>query len=222
MLDGAPVTKAILFLTAGVAAVDFVAPAAWAQIFLNLAHIGAAVEAGEWWRGISSALLHDGLWHIGFNMWALAVFGPQIERRAGAVPYLLMYLGTAAVGGLLFQVVRPDGVAIGASGAIFGLFGAHVAAAFLARATRAGQAGLRQLMPLLVINLLLPLIIPRIAWEAHVGGLVAGALIMFAWTKVAPLSRVARPGETGVSPVLARGIVAGSVLVAALGALVVV
>ena len=147
MLDNAPVVTTILAITVGIAFLAMVAPAFWrGELFPLLADSTARVAQGDWWRTVSAALLHDtGLLHVGFNMWALAVFGPTIDRRAGSVPFLVMYLASAAAGGLLCQIVRDGDVAIGASGAIFGLFGAHLAAAFLARNTTAGRAGLRQL-----------------------------------------------------------------------------
>ena len=64
---------------------------------------------------------------------------------------------------------------------MFGLFGAYLLSAFLARHTAAGRAGLNQLLPLLAINLALPLIVRNIAWEAHLGGMLLGVLIMLAW-----------------------------------------
>jgi len=75
-------------------------------------------------------------------------------------------------------------VAIGASGAIFGLFGAWIGATYRQRHTPAGRALFQRLAILLAINLALPLFVARIAWQAHVGGLVAGLLIVAAWQRL--------------------------------------
>ena len=221
-LSGAPVVATLMGVSIVLAALSYIAFPLWVDLYNVLNHDVARVAQGEWWRLLTSAVLHEpqSIFHIAFNMWALLLFGPAIEKRAGSVPFALLYLASAAGGGLLFQLARDGGVAVGASGAIFGLFGLHVAAAFLARDTVAGRASLRQLVPLLAINLALPIFVPRIAWEAHVGGFLVGALIMFAWARVAPLSAVRR--DSGTSPVVARSVVAGAVLVGCLVAVLVV
>jgi membrane associated rhomboid family serine protease len=86
-------------------------------------------------------------------------------------------------GGLAFLLSSPGQVAVGASGAIFGLFGAWLAASWVNRDTPQGRAGLSQFGMLLLINLALPLFIPNIAWQAHMGGLVAGLLVGFSWAR---------------------------------------
>ncbi|WP_370328210.1 rhomboid family intramembrane serine protease [Euzebya sp.] len=214
-LDGAPVVRAILYVTAAIGVLGFLAPAAWQPVAEPLAHGVAAVEDGQVWRMVSAALVHDprSFFHVLFNMWALFVFGPDLERRFGSVPFLLFYTASAAAGGLAFQLTNDGGTAIGASGAIFGLFGAYVTSAFLSRHTPAGRAGLNQLLPLLLLNLALPLIIPRIAWEAHLGGLVAGAVMIAAWRAVATQAGTG-PDADGQRTV--RSLIAGAVLVASL------
>lgn len=216
MLSGAPVVATILGITVAIAALNLLMPSLWREIAIPLIDDVRLVAQGQWYRTITAALLHSpGLLHVGFNMWALAVFGPQIERRAGRVPFLVLYLATAAAGGAAFQATQDVGSAVGASGAIFGLFGVHLTAAYLARNTLAGRAGLRQLLPLLGLNLALPLLVPNIAWEAHIGGLVAGALIMFGWSRFAPLGR---DGQVtgGPSAQVRRTLIAVVVLVASI------
>ncbi|MEX0659772.1 MAG: rhomboid family intramembrane serine protease [Egibacteraceae bacterium] len=153
------------------------------QVFQVGAQVNGLVAQGEWYRLFSAAFLHSPqmLMHILFNMFALYLFGPQLERDAGSLPFAGLYLASALAGGAAFFVANPGGVAVGASGAIFGLFGAWLAASIRNRHTPAGQAGLRQLLVLLGINLALPLFVPGIAWEAHVGGLVAGFAIAVLW-----------------------------------------
>ncbi len=85
---------------------------------------------------------------------------------------------------MLYQLIGSDAWAVGASGAIFGLLGALLTASYRQRHTRAGGAVFGQLLVLLVINLALPLFVPNIAWQAHVGGLAAGALIGAVWDRL--------------------------------------
>ncbi len=220
-LSGSPAAATILGVTLVIGLLGYVLPDLWAEVFVRLADDVRSVAAGEWWRGIGAALLHDrvNILHIGFNMYLLVLFGPAIEARSGSIAFALAYFAAAAGGSLAFQMTNDVGTAVGASGAIFGLLGMHLAAAFLARDTVAGRANLRQLLPLLAINLALPLFVPRIAWEAHIGGFVVGALIMLVWARIAPLGA---PRGGGVAPSVARSVVAGAALVGCLGALLVV
>lgn len=178
-----PVAYTILAVSLGIHALTLVAPALWAEIFARGAQANVAVALGEWYRLLSAAFLHSdaGLTHVLFNMFALYLFGPQLERDAGSAPFAALYVAAAVSGGAAFYFLNPAGLAVGASGAIFGLFGAWLAATLRTRHTPAGQAGLRQLLFLLAINLALPLFVPRIAWEAHLGGLAAGFVIALAW-----------------------------------------
>jgi len=154
------------------------------RIFDNFALWPGDVKSGSWWLLATTAFLHSGLMHILFNMWALYVLGPGIERQVGSAPFAGLYLASALLGSVAY-VAFNSGPAVGASGAVFGLFGAWLASAWKARNSLAGRAQLQSIGVILGINLLLPLAVPRIAWEAHVGGLVAGFLIAFAWTQIA-------------------------------------
>ncbi len=151
---------------------------------IDYAHYTAAVEQGEWWRIITAAFLHSrSFFHILFNMYALYLFGPGLERQIGAVSFTGLYLTSAAAGGALFQFLSEGG-AVGASGAIFGLFGAVLVGVLPLRNTPQGAAHLRRLLILLAVNLALPLIAPNIAWEAHLGGLAAGMAVMALWQRL--------------------------------------
>lgn len=158
-----------------------------ARFTIDYAHVTPAVSAGEWWRVITATFLHStgSIVHILFNMYALYLFGPYIERQAGTVRFVALYLASAVAGGVAFQYLA-EGAAVGASGAIFGLFGAVLVETYPLRHTPAGAARFRQLLLLLAINLALPLLVRGIAWEAHMGGLVAGMLIVWAWQRIPP------------------------------------
>ncbi len=151
----------------------------------NLAQYNPAVAAGEWWLLFTPVLLHASLMHILFNMWALWVLGPQIERGVGSWPFVSLYLASAAVGGVfLFYLGSPNAVAVGASGAIFGLFGIWLNWALHRRGTVQGRSLLRQIGFLLLLNAALPFMLPGIAWQAHLGGLVAGFVIGEIWSRL--------------------------------------
>jgi len=183
-------------LIAASVAAFLVLPALSPELLGNLQQSNRAVAEGQVWRLATAAFLHAGLLHIGFNMYALYLFGPGIERQVGSVPFLSLYLGTAMAGGAAFyvyDVLTPGGAgsAVGASGAIFGLFGAALAAAYSSRRTVAGREGLRSLLTLLAINAVIPLAVPQIAWQAHAGGLVAGFAIATAWRLIGTRSGAA-------------------------------
>ncbi len=178
-----PASMAILAISAAVYLAGFLVPDAAVVLFERGAQINPLVAQGQWYRLITGAFLHSPatITHILFNMWALYVFGPQLERQVGSGPFLALYLASALAGGALYYVLGGSAPAVGASGAIFGLFGAWLAASYRNRHTLAGAAGLRQLLVLLAINLALPVIFPAIAWQAHVGGLAAGFGISTLW-----------------------------------------
>lgn len=150
-----------------------------------LAQANFAVAEGEWWRIFTAALLHASFTHILFNMWALWVLGPQVERGVGTGPYLALYLAAAGVGGAVaFHFGGLFDVGVGASGAIFGLFGVWLNWGLRRRNTMQGRAILSQMGFLLLVNAAIPFLIPNISWQAHLGGLIAGFLISEAWSRI--------------------------------------
>ena len=155
------------------------------ELIARFAQINAEVAAGEWWRIITVVLLHGSITHILFNMWALWVLGPQIERGVGTWPFVSLYLASAAIGGAFaFYLGDLRDIGVGASGAIFGLFGIWLSWALHRRNTMQGRALLSQLGFLLLINAALPLIFRNISWQAHLGGLIAGFLIGEMWSRI--------------------------------------
>ena len=141
------------------------------------------VAAGEWYRLITSAFLAPatlsgglGFLDIAFNMWALIFVGPALEQLLGRLRFVAVYL-LSAVGGavMYYYIAAPNAPAVGASGAIFGLFGAwFVAGRRLGLDTRGIGA-------LIVINLALPFFVHFIAWQDHIGGLLTGAVLTAAY-----------------------------------------
>ncbi len=156
------------------------------DLLVNFAASSRAFEAGEWWRGLTAAFLHGGTMHILFNMYFLYIFGPRLEQQVGSVAFSGIYLSSAAGGTFLsFLFGPPNVLSVGASGALFGLFGAWLYAAYRQRGSAAGSAMLNQLGGILLINMALPLFIPRIDWRGHLGGLITGVVVAFLWERIA-------------------------------------
>ncbi|EFG64961.1 rhomboid family intramembrane serine protease [Streptomyces sp. SPB074] len=130
------------------------------------------VAEGEWYRLLTATFLHEEVWHIGLNMLSLWMLGGPIEALLGRARFLTLYL-LAGVGGSVasFLFADPLGASLGASGAIFGLFGATGVLVLRVR------ADFRPFVALLVINLIITFGWSGIAWQAHIGGLVVGTLL---------------------------------------------
>jgi membrane associated rhomboid family serine protease len=127
---------------------------------------------GEWYRLATSAFLHADVMHILFNMWALWVVGPALERWLGRPRYLVAYALSALGGSVLVYLLTPINVpTLGASGAIFGLFGATLAL------SRKLNFNVSWIVGLIVINLAITFVVPGISWQGHVGGLLTGAAV---------------------------------------------
>jgi membrane associated rhomboid family serine protease len=132
----------------------------------------AGVADGEYYRLVTAAFLHAGLLHLAFNMFALASLGPVLESALGRSRFLVLYLLSALGGSTLsFLLAAPNTFGVGASGAIFGLFGA-----FYVVARRLGGET-RSILMLLVINLVITFALPFIDWRAHLGGLITGTVV---------------------------------------------
>jgi membrane associated rhomboid family serine protease len=196
----APVSYSIMAISIGLFVLGLVSSDIDRELTINLAQFNFAVAAGEWYRIFSAALLHASITHILFNMYALWLFGPRLEQQVGSVPFAIAYAAFAAAGGAFFFIFGEDlAAAVGASGAIFGLFGVWTAATWRMRHTAAGQAMFRQLIFLLAINAALPLFIPSIAWEAHLGGFLAGLAVGWAWGQFAAGKPDATRIRTGIA-----------------------
>lgn len=127
---------------------------------------------GDYYRLLTATFLHQEIFHIGFNMYALLLLGDQVERVLGRWRYVSLYLISGLGGSAAsYFFLNPRGASIGASGAIFGLFGA------LFVIQKRMRADTSQILVVLLLNLFIGLAIPNIDLRAHVGGLVAGAAI---------------------------------------------
>ena len=138
------------------------------------------VKSGEFYRLITCMFLHADVLHIGFNMYALYILGPQVERYYGKSKFLLIYFVSGMLGSLFSCLFMNEmSFSIGASGAIFGLLGSIAYFTYYYRATLQGLLR-SQIVPVILINLCLGLFIPGIDMFAHLGGLIGGILISMA------------------------------------------
>lgn len=140
-------------------------------------NVKSLVLNGEYWRLIASAFLHDGFLHLICNMYALYVLGIQLENFFGKTRFAIIYLFSAITGNLLSLVFAdPNVVSIGASGAIFGLFGSLLYFGYYYR-VYLGTVLRTQIVPVILINLLFGIVTPGIDNTAHIGGLIGGVFI---------------------------------------------
>ncbi|MFY1677878.1 MULTISPECIES: rhomboid family intramembrane serine protease [unclassified Streptomyces] len=169
----------------GVNVAVFVAVHVWPTILADLVLIGRwppapfpaveGVAGGQWYRLLTSIFTHEAIWHIAFNMLGLWWLGGPLEAALGRVRYLALYLLSGLAGSALTYLLSgPTDASLGASGAIFGLFGAT------AVLMRRLDYDMRPVLALLAINLVFTFTWGNIAWQAHIGGLVAGLVIGYA------------------------------------------
>lgn len=129
------------------------------------------------WRDFAALFLHASLVHIGFNMFALWILGSLLEQRASSWRMLLVYFGSGIGSNALSAFFQsPDSVAVGASGAIFGLLGAALVSARRRRGPE-DSVLLRGILITLLLNLGIDLLVPGIDLTAHAAGFVLGAIL---------------------------------------------
>jgi membrane associated rhomboid family serine protease len=135
----------------------------------------------DYYRLLTAAFLHYGIMHLLFNMWALYIVGPQLEMWLGRMRFTALYFLSAIGGSVLVYLLSPlDSATAGASGAIFGLFGATFVL------SRKLNIDVKWVVGLIVLNLAITFIGPQlgtgaISWQGHVGGLVTGAAVSYAY-----------------------------------------
>jgi membrane associated rhomboid family serine protease len=185
-VSGAVVTWALVALNVVLYLFELVRPSLGYDLgmiglgrFTNGGPLQGVVE-GQWYRLITSAFLPPpggglGPLDIIFNMWALILVGPALERLLGHMRFLTVYLVSALGGSVALLVLAPYELALGASGAIFGLFGAWFVVAKRLRLDS------RWIVTIIVLNLVLGFVVHGIAWQAHLGGLLSGALLTAAY-----------------------------------------
>lgn len=169
-----------------------------------------AVADGELWRLWTVTLVHGGLLHLGFNMYALYLTGPLVEQIYGPVRMIVLYLAAAAAGSIASFALSTgpqNSFSVGASGAIFGLFGILFVASRLHMPVldRRGRAILGQIGMLIVINLIFGFVaFVAIDNFAHLGGLAAGLLLGVVFSPSSNVDTLASRWQPGTSRPVAR------------------
>lgn len=142
------------------------------NITFRFANLPFAVNTGEYYRLTTATFLHANLTHLLLNMFGLWIIGSQLEPVLGRARFLVLYLVAGMGGSVAFYVLGDPVVsALGASTAVFGLFGA----AFVIARSRGGDT--RTILMLIGINLLFGFVVPGIDNWGHLGGLVTGATV---------------------------------------------
>ncbi len=143
------------------------------------------VLKGEWWRLLTAMFLHGGMTHLLMNMFSLYLIGRGAEMYFDTKSYLSIYFFSGLIGGLVSLYMHPVSVGVGASGAIFGVFGA-LAGFFLAHREKIeshSKAFMKNFAIIIVINLVIGFSIPSVDVSAHIGGLIVGFIGGFVLSK---------------------------------------
>ena len=141
------------------------------QIHLVLPNLDYLKATNEWYRLFTVALVHAGLMHLGFNMYALMVLGNPLEAAFGKNKMLIIFFISLLTGSLTSAYfASPTSYSVGASGAIFGLFGA------LAIVGKRIGADTRSIYVIIGINFAIGFVLGGVDWKAHLGGLIGGLI----------------------------------------------
>lgn len=137
------------------------------------------VANGEWWRLVTPIFLHAGFTHLLFNSMSIFLFAPALERMLGKARFLLVYASSGMIGNIGTYFTEPlDYLHVGASGAIFGLFGVYLFMV-LFRKELIGQDNSKMILTLLAFAVLMSFINSNINMMAHLFGLCGGFLLSF-------------------------------------------
>jgi membrane associated rhomboid family serine protease len=200
-LNDTPVTYAVLliYLTMAYLTSGFVMAPETDQLVTYGAAVGMLIHDGESWRILSNAFLHGGLIHLGINSYALLVLGPSLERYLRTWRFIVLYIISAAAGSMLALLFTDEArPLIGGSGALFGMLGAALAINIRGGRTLLDfmeNRGSRQLIGIIFFNLLISWFIPFISNAAHVGGLIAGFVVVFGFFDVGRRGKIDRIGR---------------------------
>lgn len=145
------------------------------ELFVRGALYGPAVANGDWYRLVSCAFLHGSILHILFNMLMLWWFGRALEHLLGRARFLAIYFISILAGSAGALLLTPDRPTIGASGAVFGILGAGLVLERHNINVFGGSA-----LIVVILNLALSFTLNTVSIGGHVGGLIGGALCIFA------------------------------------------
>ena len=203
----ASVTPLVTYVLIGLNVAMFVVQMALPGTERALALWPVAVADGQWYRLVTSAFLHFGVAHIAFNMLALYFVGPPLEAALGRLRFIVLYLLSALGGAALAYLLTLTALTAGASGAVFGLFGATFVVG------KRLNMDVRGVVTVIALNLAFTFVFPlisgqNISWQGHIGGLLTGAAVAAAYAYAPRGQRVAvQAGASVAILVLIVGIV---------------
>ena len=160
-------TYSLIAVICGAYLVQLLIPTLQQQLFLpSIDYLSAT---NQWYRLITVALTHGGLLHLGFNMYALLVLGSPIEEAFGKNKFLIIFLISLLAGSITSSYFAAIySASVGASGAVFGLFGAMIIVG-----KRIG-ADIRSTVVIIALNFIFGFALGGVDWRAHLGGLIGG------------------------------------------------
>lgn len=181
-------------------------------VLLDFGLFGPYVADGEWYRLLTSGFLHANLIHLGFNMFALYFLGRILEPGIGTPRFVALYFASLFAGSFGAILLSPDELTIGASGAVFGIFGAT----FLIARHRRIEGLASSIGLVLLLNLAITFGNPEISVGGHLGGLAGGAICALAFIagEHGQLGRNRLPTEIAAMVLVAVASIAGAVAVA--------
>ena len=149
----------------------YLADQLYPKFYEYTALFGPLVDSGEYWRLFTVALVHGGLTHLFFNMFSLLVLGNPVEEALGKARFLIIFFISLLTGSLasIYLNSYPH-VSVGASGAVFGLFGAFIAMRKMI------SEGVRDIYVIVGLNFVFGFVLGGVDWRAHLGGLIGGYL----------------------------------------------
>ncbi len=220
--DTAPVTLALVALNVAIYIVTALPEALAEPSFatqLDYALIGEGfsradgrigVAEGEWYRLVTGGFLHGSLLHLGFNMYILYVLGRQLESSIGRIAFGAVYGASLLAGSLGVMFLDPNALTVGASGAVFGLFG-YAAVGQFVRGINPMQSGLGGII---VLNVIFTFVVPGISIGGHMGGLVGGAVCGALYEVVGRRAGVPPAVRVGLVVLLGAACAAASIVIA--------
>lgn len=158
---------------------NFAGGSSTSTLFREGALFGPLVDSGEYYRLVTAGFLHAGFIHIGFNMYLLYLLGQELEPELGSPRFAALYFASLLAGSFGALLVEPLASTVGASGAVYGLMGA-MAAMLYARGVNPLQTSIGGLI---MINLVISFLLPNVSVGGHIGGLVGGAIVGYAFTQ---------------------------------------
>lgn len=174
-------TKILIFLICFMFLIEILFNALYSDKALIIlgAKWNEGITHGEYWRFLTCTFLHGHLMHLVVNVAAIYIFGQEVESLYGSFKFLLIYL-LSSWGASLSSYTFSTGISVGASGAVFGIIGSLVVFFFMQREKVTGaELKFKSMYTLVIMNLALGFLLPRIDNYAHIGGLLTGSIFAY-------------------------------------------